>query len=275
MDLTINSTLRTNNGLEIPIIGLGTYRSGIGKQTREAVRYALEFGYRQIDTASVYGNERDVAEGTRLSGLGRDEVFITTKLWNSDQGYSNTLKALNRSLNTMKLDYIDMYLMHWPIQDVRLETWKAMEEVLDYGKARAIGVCNFTIEHLDELISRTNVVPAVNQVEFSPFLNQKELKEYCDELGILIQGYSPLTKGERLLDRAVVDVANDIGRSPAQVMIRWALQSGLISIPKSSKPERIEENISVFDFNIDREKMETLDSLDEGLRTGWDPTKES
>lgn len=274
MDLDPRTKLRTNNGVEIPIIGLGTYRSGIGKQTREAVKYALEAGYRHIDTASVYGNERDVADGFRLSGLQRDDVFITTKIWNSDQGYERTLKAVDRSLRTMKLDHVDLLLMHWPLSGQRIDTWRAMEKVLDEGKARSIGVCNFTIHHLEELLESSRVSPAVNQVEFSPFLNQVELKTYSDSHNILVQGYSPLTKGMKLRDPEIASVAREIGRTPAQVMIRWALQNGLITLPKSTKKERIKENLDVFDFSLDRSAMEHLNSLDQGLRTGWDPTTE-
>lgn len=265
---------KMNDGHSIPMLGLGTYRSGIGRQTRDSVLHAFKVGYRHIDTASVYGNERDVGEAIRLSGLEREEVFITTKLWNTDQGYEPTIKALDRSLKVMELEYVDLYLIHWPVSGAWKGSWKAMEQLKEEGKARSIGVSNFTMQHLDELLLEANIVPAVDQVEFSPFLYQKDLLDHCSEKGIVMESYSPLTKGIRLSDPVLIDIANDQGMTPAQVMIGWSLNHGLVTIPKSTKPERIEENLKALTFKIDRSAMKLLDGLHEGLRTGWDPSNE-
>ncbi|MGA1793982.1 MAG: aldo/keto reductase [Thermoplasmatota archaeon] len=266
------STVALNNGVKMPVFGLGTFRAGIGRQTREAVKFALDNGYRLVDTATIYGNERDVGQGVRESILDRSQVFITTKLWNSDHGYEKTKKAFLQSLKMLDVDYIDLYLMHWPVGGYRLESWKAMEEMYKEGLARSIGVSNFTIKHIDELLEGSDIVPAVNQVEFTPFLNQKELLAYCNGKGIQVESYSPLTKGQRLNEPVLVKIANARGKTPAQVLLRWSLQTGLVTIPKSTKPERMIENMQVFDFDLSSEDMEVLNGLDEGLRTGWDPS---
>jgi diketogulonate reductase-like aldo/keto reductase len=258
----------------MPILGLGTYRSGIGRQTRESVKTALDNGYRLIDTATIYGNERDVGQGIKESVIDRREVFLTTKLWNSDHGYENTKKAFHQSLRMLDVDHIDLYLMHWPVGGQRIESYKAMEEIYKEGLVSAIGVSNFTIEHLEELLAEVDIVPAVNQVELTPFLQQKELVDYCYSKDIVIESYSPLTKGQRLNDPTVMEIARAHDRTPAQVLIRWALQSEAVVIPKSTKPERIIENMQVFDFELTPYEMMDLDKLDEGLRTGWDPTQE-
>jgi len=267
------STRKLNSGSEIPVLGLGVFQTPPGKVTREAVQFALKVGYRHIDTASLYGNEEDVGRGVRDGGVPREEVFVTTKLWNSDHGYDSAISACDKSLRRLGLGYIDLYLIHWPVPELRKETWKAFEELQRRGSCRAIGVSNYTVRHLQELGS-SEVVPAVNQVEFNPFLYQKELLRFCNDGGIQVEAYSPLTRGRKLQHAAVVEVARRHSKSPAQVMIRWGLQHGLVVIPKSTRPERIKENSEVFDFEISSAEMSKLDSLSEDLHTVWDPTDE-
>ncbi|MFQ6676272.1 MAG: aldo/keto reductase [Fidelibacterota bacterium] len=256
----------------MPILGLGTYRLSPGRPVANAVRWAIEAGYRLIDTASMYGNERDVGEAIRRSGVPRDQVFVTTKLWNSDHGYESTLTAFDRSLNRLGLTYVDLYLIHWPVEGIRRETWRAMEAVLEGGKCRAVGVSNYMTWHLDELMKDSSTIPAVNQVEFSPYLYQKDLLEYCRSHGIQLEAYSPLTKARRLSDPRLLKIGSRYNKTPAQVLIRWALQKGTVVIPKSSRRERIAENAHVFDFSLSGEDMAVLDSFHEDYRTTWDPT---
>jgi diketogulonate reductase-like aldo/keto reductase len=270
--LTIRSTVSLRNGVEIPLFGLGVYQSRPGKETREAVRLALEAGYRHVDTARVYGNERDVAAGIEASGVPRDEVFVTTKLWNADHGYDATLRACDASLARLGMERVDLYLVHWPVEGLRHETWRAMEKLLADGKARAIGVSNYTIPHLEGLMKRSKVLPSVNQVEFHPFLHQRDLLAFCNRHGIRLEAYAPLVKAQRMKDPALVKVAKKHDRTVAQVLVRWCLEHEVIVIPKSVREERIRENADVFSFSLDREDLATLDALDEGFRTSWDPT---
>ncbi|WNG27074.1 aldo/keto reductase [Cystobacter fuscus] len=271
MELNLQSTVTLNNGVEIPRLGLGVYLASRGEETRQAVRSALAAGYRHIDTARVYGNERDVGAAVRESGLPREDIFVTTKLWNSDQGYDSALQACARSLKELGLEYVDLYLIHWPVQGRRLDSWRALETLLRDGRCRAIGVSNFMEHHLDELLARAQVVPAVNQVEQHPFLHQPSLLRHCADKGIAVEAYSPLTKGLRLTDPRLVEVARRHGRSTAQVLIRWCLQHGMIVIPKSAHAARIRENATVYDFSLSPEDMRQLDGLNEDLYTGWDP----
>lgn len=271
--LDIASTITLNNDVAMPRLGLGVWQVASGGETRRAVLWALEDGYRHVDTARIYGNEKDVGSALRESGLPRDQVFITTKLWNRDQGYEKAKKALSVSLHELGLDYVDLYLMHWPVEGKRLESWRAMEELQAGGYARAIGVCNFHERHLDELLADTDVVPAVDQVEFSPFLYQRPLLEYCRERGVVLEAYSPLSRGRRFDHPAVVDVARRRHRSPAQVLIRWALQHDLVAIPKSVNRQRIRENARVFDFELAPDDMAELDALNENRHEAWDPTE--
>jgi diketogulonate reductase-like aldo/keto reductase len=272
--LTISSTRKLNSGTEIPSLALGVFQTPPGKVTQEAVKFALKVGYRHIDTASFYGNEEDVGRGVRDSGLPREQVFVTTKLWNSDQGYDSALSACDTSLRKLGLGYIDLYLIHWPVPELRSESWRALVELQRRGSCRAIGVSNYTVKHLNELLDSSDVTPAVNQVEFNPFLYQKELLRFCNGKGIQLEAYSPLTRGHKLDHPVVLDVARRYSKSPAQIMIRWGLQHGLVVIPKSTRAERIKENSEVFDFEISSADMSKLDSLGEDLHTVWDPTDE-
>jgi diketogulonate reductase-like aldo/keto reductase len=271
-DLTIRSTATLRNGVEIPLLGLGVYQARPGAETREAVRAALQLGLRHVDTARAYGNEEDVRDGIAASGVPRGEVFVTTKLWNSDHGYDETLRACDASLGRLGTEWIDLYLVHWPVQKVRHSTWRAMERVLADGKARAIGVSNYTVGHLEELLARANEPPAVNQVELHPFLTQPELRRFCAAHGIAVEAYAPLVKARRMDHPVLRRIAERHRRTPAQVLVRWALEHGLVVIPKSVRPERIRENADVFGFALDAQDVAALDALDEGYRTSWDPT---
>jgi diketogulonate reductase-like aldo/keto reductase len=263
-------TVQLHSGATIPRLGLGVYQAS-PRETERAVREALAIGYRHIDTARVYGNEREVGSALRASGLPRSEVFITTKLWNDDQGYDAALRAFDASLARLGLDTIDLYLIHWPVPGRRLDSWRAFERLHAEGRARTIGVSNFMVNHLEELLARAEVVPYVNQIELSPFLQHREVRAFCAARGIAIEAYSPLTKGERLGHPAITAVARRVQRTPAQVMLRWAVQSDLIVLPKSVRPERLAENAAIFDFELPPEAMAELDALEEGLTTGWDP----
>jgi diketogulonate reductase-like aldo/keto reductase len=271
-ELRIDTKVKLNNGVQMPIFGLGTFQTRSGRETRDAVLHALKVGYRHIDTASMYGNEEDVGAAIKESGIRREEIFVTTKLWNSDHGYDSALAAFEKSSRRLDLSYVDLYLIHWPVQRLRNETRRALETLLKERKCRAIGVSNYMIRHLEELLENSSTVPAVNQVEFSPYLYQKDLLEFCRKNGIQLEAYSPLTKGHKLSDPKLAALASKYSRSPAQILIRWALQHQIVVIPKSSKGERITENADVFDFAISSEDMRALDLFDQGLRTSWDPS---
>jgi diketogulonate reductase-like aldo/keto reductase len=269
--MNISYKVTLNNGIQIPVLGLGTYLMKPGEETYNACLWALECGYRHIDTAAFYKNEEDVGRAVRDSNIERQEIFVTTKIWNDDQGYDKTLRAVERSLKLLGFDYIDLILVHWPMPKLRKETWKALEKVYDEGICAAIGVSNYTISHLQELFNYANVIPVVNQVEFSPFLYQKELQEFCEENNIKIEAYSPLARGRKFDHPVLIELSKKYNKTPAQIMIRWALQVGTIVIPKSSNKERIKENASVFDFEISKEDMDKLNSLSEGFRVAWNP----
>ncbi len=267
MSFTLNSTAKLNNGIQIPRLGLGVYQVPSGKSTVKAVKYALKIGYKHIDTAMIYGNESDVGKALKDSDVKREDIFITTKVWNSDQGYDSTLEAFESSLKRLGLSYVDLYLIHWPIQGKTNETWKALIKLLRNGKVNAIGVSNYSINDLRETIQSSDVVPAINQVEFHPFLYQKDLLLFCKSNSIHPEAYSPLTRGKRLDDPSIVRISKDYGKTPAQILVRWSLQHDLVVIPKSNHEERILENSQVFDFHINQKDMDILDSLDENLRT--------
>jgi diketogulonate reductase-like aldo/keto reductase len=270
--LTIRSTVTLRHGVEIPLLGLGVYRARPGAETREAVKAALELGIRHVDSARAYDNEHDVADGIAASGVPRSQVFVTTTLWNSDHGYDETLRACDASLARLRMKQVDLFLVHWPMQMVRHETWRAMERILADGKARAIGVSNYTETHLSELLARAKEPPSVNQVELHPFLAQPGLRRFCESHGIVVEAYAPLVKARRMDDPVLRRIAERHGRTPAQVLVRWSLEHGLVVIPKSARPERIRENADVFGFALDADDLAALDALDEGYRTSWDPT---
>ncbi len=268
----VTMTMRTRR--PIPQIGLGVYKSEPGPVTRGAVAEALRTGYRHIDTAAIYNNEADVGAAVAASGIERSEIFVTTKLWNDDQGYDNTLAAFDRSLGLLGLDYVDLYLIHWPVEGMRLDTWRALERLTLDGRVRDIGVSNYMTRHLEEIMEHGAVVPAVNQIELSPYNYQSRLGviDFCRDHDIVIEAYSPLTKGRKLGDPVLAGVGATYGKTPAQVLIRWAVDKGFVVLPKSVRADRIAENFDVFGFSLDAADLERLDALDEGLATGWDPT---
>lgn len=274
MPLSIDSKIKLNNGVLIPALGLGVYQADAGIETQNAVVHALKAGYRHIDTAKFYGNEKDLPVAIKRSGIPREHVFVTTKLWNNDHGYDKTIKACNKSLKQLGMSYVDLYLIHYPVRALRHESWRAMETLYEEGKCRAIGVSNYTVRHLEELLQASKIVPAVNQVEFHPYLYQKELLDFCHTHHVRIEAYSPLTKGKRLNDPKLTDVAKHYNKSNAQILIRWALQHELIVLPKSTRPDRINENANVFDFEISAEDMIALNNFHCNLRVAWDPTNE-
>jgi len=271
MSLTLGSRVALNDGNKMPVLGLGMWQAGSGKETRKAVAYALQIGYRLFDTAKLYGNERDLGVAVRESGIPREEIFVTTKLWNNDHGYESALRAFDKSRRELGLETVDLYLIHWPVPGLRHESWKALLKIHDQGLAHSIGVSNYTIRHLEELLPSSPIRPAVNQVEFHPFLYQKALFEFCVRQRIQLEAYSPLTRGQRLNHPVITQIAAKYARTPAQILIRWSLQHGLVVIPKSIRPDRIRENAAVFDFELKREDMERLDSLDESSRVAWNP----
>lgn len=279
--LNINSKIIFNNKTEIPVIGFGVFRIPEGEETVNAVKWALGAGYRMIDAAMIYKNEEGVGRAIKESGIKREEIFVTTKLWNIDQGYDSALKAIDVSLGKLGLEYVDLYLVHWPTAgdaskgesiNKREETWRAMEEIYKSGKAKAIGVSNYTITHLEETKKYAKIAPAVNQVEFHPFLYQADLLNYCKKSGIAFEAHSPLIHGEKLDNEIINSIAKKYGKSSTQVLLRWSLQHGAIPIPKSVHKERIEENIKVFNFELSEEEMKKLDSFNQNLHLRADPT---
>ncbi|MFF7679683.1 aldo/keto reductase [Actinacidiphila glaucinigra] len=261
-----------NNGVSMPRLGFGVFQVP-DADTAAAVTSALENGYRSIDTAAIYGNEAGVGQALAASGVARDELFVTTKLWNGDQGYDSTLAAFDASLAKLGLDHVDLYLIHWPTpaRDLYLDTWRAFEKIHAEGRARAIGVSNFQPAHLQRIIDNSDVVPAVNQVELHPQLQQAELRAFHARHGIATEAWSPLAQGAVLSDPVVTGIADRLGRTPAQVILRWHLQLGNVVIPKSVTPERIRQNIDVFDFALSDADIAAITALDSGTRIGPDP----
>lgn len=276
-EISIESTVTLNNGVEMPRFGLGVWSSVPGDETYHAVRMALEAGYRMIDTAEGYRNEADVGRAVRESGIDRSEIFVTTKLAvGSMESYDTARRSFDHSLEQLGFDYVDLYLLHWPVPAGRKAAWRALEDMYSEKCVRAIGVSNYTVRHLEELASYASVKPAVNQVEFSPFLYQQELLEYGRSCGIQLEAYSPLTRQDKMGDPAVAEIAKKHGKTPAQVMIRWALEHDVVVIPKSVKKHRIEENVDVFDFEFDVDDLKVMDSLNEDYRCNpdWNPELE-
>ena len=268
-------TVTLRSGSTLPQLGFGVFQIPPGEPTRGAVAAALEAGYRHVDTAAIYRNEADVGAAIRTSGLPPGSVWVTTKLPNAEQGASSARQAFEASLERLGLDAVDLYLLHWP-HELRVESWRVLEALHAEGLAREIGVSNFLVRHLDELLAHASVLPAVNQIELSPFLygSREDTLRRCEENGIVVEAYSPLTKGRRLDDSTVTAIAAELGRTSAQVLIRWSLQKGFVVLPRSSNRERIAENAAVFDFALDGAQMARLDALDEGLTTGWDPARQ-
>jgi methylglyoxal/glyoxal reductase len=269
--MDISTKVRLNNGVEMPWLGLGVFRAEDGKEVENAVVTALKHGYRSIDTAAVYQNERGVGLGLKKSGVPREAVFLTSKVWNSDQGYKNTMRAFEESLDRLQTDYLDLYLIHWPKGKLSPETWKAMEELYEKGLIRAIGVSNFLVHHLEDFLPECKIVPAVNQVEFHPELIQPELLEYCQGKGIQPEAWSPIMKGKVLNIPVLQALAAKYGKTPVQIVLRWDIQKGVVTIPKSVKPERIISNADIFDFELSDEDMAKIDRLDKNRRLGFHP----
>lgn len=266
----LTDTVTLNNGVKMPWMGLGVFKVREGREVEQSVFAALRAGYRSIDTAAAYGNEVGVGNAIKASGVPRSELFVTTKLWNASQGYDSTMRAHEASLKKLGLDYVDLYLIHWPVKGKYLETWRAFETLYKEGRVRAIGVSNFQVHHLQDVLDKYPTVPAVNQVELHPRLAQKELRAFCRAHGIQIEAWSPLMQGR--LDIPVLEgIAEKYGKTPAQAVIRWDLQSGIVTIPKSVHENRIIENADVFDFELSADDMAAIDALDTGRRLGPDP----
>ncbi|MCP4136271.1 MAG: aldo/keto reductase [bacterium] len=274
MLLSPEKKLILNNGNEIPPIGLGTYNAK-GREVQHAVEYAIQAGYRLIDTATFYENEKEIGRAIQKNGIKRSELFITSKIWKTDQGTEKPLKAIDTTLDLLQTDYLDLYLIHWPYAETRLQTWTAFEKILASGKAKSIGVSNYTIQHLEELQSVSGIVPVVNQVEFHPFQFERELLEYCNAKNIIVEAHTPLIRCRKNNIPLLQTLQNKYQKSPAQVLLRWCLQHGTLPLPKSSNKERIKENLDVFDFNIKQEDMRLLDTINEEYRVVlWDPRDE-
>lgn len=266
----LQDTVMLNNGVAMPGFGLGVFKVGDGTPVVNSVKSALRLGYRSIDTAAVYGNEKGVGEAVGASGIPRDQLFITSKIWNADQGYDSTLNAYEASLERLGMEYLDLYLIHWPVKGRYVETWKAMVDLYHRGKVRAIGVSNFHIHHLKDIMAAGDVVPAVNQIELHPLLNQEAIRDFCRMNNIVVEAWSPLMRGN--LDLPVLgDLAVKHGKTPAQIVLRWHIQNGIVVIPKSVHEHRIRENAQVFDFSLSSEDMKMIDALHEGRRFGADP----
>nr|WP_263324537.1 aldo/keto reductase [Neobacillus sp. Marseille-Q6967] len=271
MPTSLKDTVTLHNGVKMPWVGLGVFKVSEGEEVVESVKAAIRNGYISIDTAAIYKNEEGVGQAIRESGVPREELFITSKVWNSDQGYETTLQAFETSLNKLGLDYLDLYLIHWPGVDKYKDTWKALEKLYKDGRVRAIGVSNFLIHHLEDLMSDCEIKPMVNQVEFHPHLTQKELLAFCKKEGIQMEAWSPLKQGQLLNEPVLVDIAHKYNKSVAQVILRWDLQHEVVTIPKSIKEHRIIENADIFDFELSAEDMEKIDALNQDSRAGSHP----
>lgn len=267
----INSTFQLHNGVNMPYLGLGTYQSDNDQEVVDAVKYALQIGYRHIDTASIYGNEEGVGRGLKESGVPRKDIFVVSKVWNNDQGYESTLKAFEASLARLDLDYLDLYLIHWPVSGKYKDTWRALEKLYKEKRVRAIGVSNFMRHHLKDLLDSAEIVPMVDQMEFHPYVVQQELLDYCTSKSIQYEAWSPFMQGKLFTLDICDDMARKYNKSPAQIILRWNLQKGVVTIPKSTKPDRIRANADIFDFELTKDETDYLDSLDRGERIGPDP----
>lgn len=267
----IKGSVRLNNGVSMPYFGLGVYKMENDQEVESSIDFALKHGYRLIDTAALYYNENGVGYGIRNSGVARDQIFVTTKVWNSDQGYDSTLKAFDESFAKLKLDYIDLYLIHWPVKGKYKETWRALEKIYAEKRVRAIGISNFLEHHIKDLLNSAHIKPMVNQIEFHPRLVQQPLLDYCQKEQIVVQSWSPLMQGNYSQITELSDIAEKYKKSVPQIILRWNLQKGVAIIPKSSNPQRIIENADIFDFAITAQDMAFIDNLDKHQRVGADP----
>ena len=267
----LQDTFILHNGVKMPGFGLGVYKAADGEEVINAIKYAVYSGYRAVDTAAIYFNEEGVGEAIKQCGLPREELFITTKVWNSDQGYESTLEAFEKSRRKLDVDYIDLYLIHWAVKGKYKETWRAMEELYRSGKVRAIGVSNFQQHHIEDLMTTAQIKPMVNQIELHPLLSQVELRDYCHSQGIVVTAWSPLGRAHIFNEPVLVEIAKKYNKSVAQVILRWHIQNEVIVIPKSTHESRIIENGHVFDFELDSSDMESINALNENKRFGKDP----
>lgn len=272
MDITnLNGTVRLSNGVEMPYLGLGVFKTKEGKEVVDAVTYALDAGYRHIDTAAVYGNEEGVGEAIAQHAVDRKDIFLTTKVWNADQGYDSTLKAFDASLGRLKTDYLDLYLVHWPVKGKYKETWRALEQLYADGRIKAIGVSNFLQHHLEDLFQTAKVMPMVNQLEFHPYLVQQRLLDFCQQHQIQFEAWSPLMQGKAFEVPLLQELAVKYNVSVAQLILRWDLQKGVVTIPKSVRRDRVISNADLFNFSISEEDVQKISALDRGQRVGPDP----
>ncbi|MCL2609331.1 MAG: aldo/keto reductase [Treponema sp.] len=269
--MDLSSKLKLNNGVEMPYLGLGTFKMKDGEETYNAVKWALETGYRHIDTAAVYGNELSVGRAIKDSGLARSEIFVTTKLWNEDMRQGRQLTAIDESLKRLGLDFVDLYLIHWPVPGKYVESWKHLETIYKSGKTKAIGVSNFHIHHLEDIFAVSDIVPALNQCECSPELTQVELADFCKNKGIRFEPWSPMGQGNTLKEATIIALAEKYGRTPAQIILRWGLQRGFPNIPKSVSRERIQENAGIFDFELSDADFEAIFRINADKRYGASP----
>jgi diketogulonate reductase-like aldo/keto reductase len=271
----LQDTTTLHNGVKMPWFGLGVFKVEEGPELVNAVKTAIKHGYRSIDTAAIYKNEEGVGigirEGMKEAGISREDLFVTSKVWNTDLGYESTIKAYETSLNKLGLEYLDLYLIHWPVEGKYKEAWRALEDLYKEGRVKAIGVSNFQIHHLEDLMEDADIKPMVNQVEYHPRLTQKELQAFCQKQGIQLEAWSPLMQGQLLDNEVLQEIGKKYNKTVAQVILRWDLQNGVVTIPKSTKEHRIVENASIFDFELTKEDMELIDSLNQNHRVGPDP----
>ena len=268
---SIQDCVTLNNGVRMPWFGLGVFKAEDGREVEQAVQWALECGYRSIDTASVYRNERGVGAAIKAGGVPREDLFITTKVWDNEQGYDATLEAFDRSLERLGTDYADLYLIHWPVPGKSVDTWRAFETLYAEGRVKAIGLSNFLVHHIEEILAACQIRPAVNQVELHPYLVQPDLLQFCKEQKIRVEAWSPIMRGRVFEVPELVAMAEKYGKTPVQLVLRWDLQHGLVTIPKSVKRDRIKANAEVFDFEISPEDMAAIDALDRNERLGPHP----
>ncbi|OAJ73638.1 glyoxal reductase [Brevibacillus sp. SKDU10] len=275
MAKNLQDTTTLHNGIKMPWFGIGVFKVEEGSELVAAVKSAIKHGYRSIDTAAIYGNETSVGQAIHESmqeeNISREDLFVTSKVWNADLGYEATLAAFETSLNKLGLEYLDLYLIHWPVEGKYKEAWRALEKLYKDGRVKAIGVSNFQIHHLEDLMGEAEIKPMINQVEFHPYLTQKELITFCRTHDIQMEAWSPLMQGQLLDNPVLQEIADKHGKTVAQVILRWDLQHGVVTIPKSTKEHRIVENASVFDFELTQEEMDRIDSLNQNHRVGPDP----